>query len=66
MLAFVALVPDTLEFVEVVLDQVIQRGILGQALRKLHTKVCLRVGPSAFMSDGILLGIVIFLSFVGS
>ena len=29
MLAFVALIPDALEFVEVVLDQVIQRGILG-------------------------------------
>ena len=28
-LAFVALIPDALEFVEVVLDQVIQRGILG-------------------------------------
>jgi hypothetical protein len=28
-LAFVALIPDALEFVEVILDQVIKRGILG-------------------------------------
>jgi len=31
-LAFVALVPDALEFVEVVLDQVIQRGLPGASL----------------------------------
>ena len=30
-LAFVALIPDALEFVEMILDQVIQRGILGVA-----------------------------------
>ena len=44
----------------------VEDALFRQALRRLHTKVCLSEKPSAFISGGIPLGIVTYLSFVGS
>jgi len=45
-LAFVALVPDTLEFVEVILDQVIKRGILGVSRPIDSLRIALHIGSN--------------------
>jgi hypothetical protein len=52
--------------VEVVFEKLVKSRVLGQSLRRLHTKVFLHARLSAFNFGGILHGIAIFPSFDGN